>query len=261
MHHEDCGPPRDSNRANFIRVQRDEEITKGHYLSLIGKEMLPGMYCTPIHAVPKSDTPGDYWLVNDQSAGNYSLNSMVDNNQIQGFPLDNMWHVGKLLLDAWNDKPDKELVMWKCDISGAYRLLPMHPCWQIKQGVRVDDEFFLDRRNAFGRMGTGSLFIAFNSLVAWIVKHILLLKAIRTYVDDSFGANKRGDMTFYKPYDKYMPTSQAKLLELWDYLGIPHKEKKQVLGTPLTIIGISVDPNAMTLSLPKDARQRLVREL
>ncbi|KAF5310458.1 hypothetical protein D9611_012290 [Ephemerocybe angulata] len=44
----------------------------------------------------------------------------------------------------------------------------------------------------------------------------------------------------------------AKLLVLWDELGIPHKEKKQVWGAPLTVIGISVDPNLMSLTLPQE---------
>ncbi|KJA30250.1 hypothetical protein HYPSUDRAFT_121749, partial [Hypholoma sublateritium FD-334 SS-4] len=63
------------------------------------------------------------------------------------------------------------------------------------------------------------------------------------------------------PYDKEFPRDQAALLELWDVLGIPHKEKKQVFGSPLPVIGISVDPNAMTLTLPPEARRRLIDEL
>src|SRR6202522_4168731 len=48
---------------------------------------------------------------------------------------------------------------------------------------------------------------------------------------------------------------------LWDELGIPHKERKQVHGSPLTIIGIDVDANLMTLTLPQEARNRLLTEL
>ena len=82
-----------------------------------------------------------------------------------------------------------------------------------------------------------------------------------TYVDDSSGCNLAGDTAFYAPYGKDMPRGQTALLSLWDTLGIPHKEKKQVSGAPLTVIGISVDPNTMTLTLPLEARERLLEEM
>ena len=55
-----------------------------------------------------------------------------------------------------------------------------------------------------------------------------------------------------------MPSSQVTLLKLWDRLGIPHKEKKQVFGSNLTIIGIDVDANNLTLTLPSDNKLELV---
>ena len=51
------------------------------------------------------------------------------------------------------------------------------------------------------------------------------------------------------------------LLLLWDELGIPHKEKKQLFGSPLTIIGISVDANEMSFTLSEEAREKLIEEL
>ncbi|KAF5325358.1 hypothetical protein D9619_009632 [Psilocybe cf. subviscida] len=254
------GPPRDEMRASFIRKKRDEEVEKGHYSQAFEK-LLPGMYCMPIHAVPKSDVPGDFRLVSDQSAGEFSINSMVDDKKIHGFPLDNMTHVAEMLLHARSKEPDEELVMFKCDIADAYRLLPMHPCWQIKQIVPVGDVYHADRRNMFGGKASGSLFIAFNSLIAWIIKFVLLLAIIRAYVDDSFGMEKKGRIAWYQPYKKFMPTAQVRVLQLWDYLGVPHKEKKQVSGAPLTIIGIEVDPNAMTFTLPEESKTKLVEEL
>ena len=58
-----------------------------------------------------------------------------------------------------------------------------------------------------------------------------------------------------------MPTDQFRLLTLWDELGILHKPTKQVSGCPLTIIGIDVDANKMTLSLPDSAKEQITAEL
>ena len=84
---------------------------------------------------------------------------------------------------------------------------------------------------------------------------------ILNYVDDSSGCNLTDDTTFYPPYTKNVPTNQYRLLVLWDELGIPHKPHKQLSGCPLTIIGLEVDPNLMTLTLPQDSKERLTTEL
>ncbi|KAG6329912.1 hypothetical protein ID866_9177 [Astraeus odoratus] len=44
---------------------------------------------------------------------------------------------------------------------------------------------------------------------------------------------------------KTLPQNMVKLLHLWDELGIPHKEHKQIYGPILPIIGFEVDPNLM----------------
>jgi hypothetical protein len=48
------------------------------------------------------------------------------------------------------------------------------------------------------------------------------------------------------------------LLTLFDDLGVPHDERKQVFSSPLQIIGFDVDPNAMTITMPATARDELV---
>jgi hypothetical protein len=44
-------------------------------------------------------------------------------------------------------------------------------------------------------------------------------------------------------------------------LGIPHKEKKQLSGRVLTIIGIEVDANLLTLTLPSENKSELLAHL
>ena len=52
----------------------------------------------PIHAIPKPHST-DLQMVTDQSAGPFSLNSMIACSDIMGYPLDNMKHLGEILLD------------------------------------------------------------------------------------------------------------------------------------------------------------------
>ena len=157
--------PTDVKKAEFLRAQRDIELAKDRFSPPFMHDLLPGMYCMPIYAVPKPHS-STLRLVTDQSYGKYSPNSMVKHEKVTGFPLDNMVHFGEMLMDLEKREPGVEKVVWKSDIAEAYRILPMHRRWQVKQVTRVDDDYHVDRCNVFGGCGAGGLFISFNALVS-----------------------------------------------------------------------------------------------
>ena len=90
------------------------------------------------------------------------------------------------------------------------------------------------------------------ALVSWIEKKKRNIEPLGTYADDSFGPDHADNLSWYTPYCKFMPTNQVKLLELWDELNIPHREKKQIFGSPLPVIGIEVDANVLSMTMPAD---------
>ena len=58
-----------------------------------------------------------------------------------------------------------------------------------------------------------------------------------------------------------MPTKQVQLLKLWDELGIPHEEDKQLSGPSLPILGYDVDANKMTVKVPDKKKEKVVQLL
>ena len=197
--------------------------------------------------------------MNDSSAGVFSLNSMVDRQYVTGYPLDNLAHLGELLLRKYQHGGGRQVV-WKSDIAEAYQMCPMHPIWQIKQGVRILGKVYVDRVNQFGGCASPAIFIALNSLVAWIAKHERSVDDL-IYVDDSFGVEDEDESMWYAPYECELPKQQARLLELWDELGIPHKREKQLHGRKITILRIDVDVEEMSFTLTEEAQKQLEDEL
>ncbi|KAJ7162650.1 hypothetical protein C8R43DRAFT_880182 [Mycena crocata] len=94
-------------------------------------------------------------------------------------------------------------------------------------------------------------------LVIWVALFVKALADIFCYVDNTYGWELKRNLTYYPPYKKDLPTKQAQLLLLWDFLGIRHKEKKQLHGASLPIIGFEIDPNAMTAKLPPESKAEL----
>ena len=149
------------------------------------------------------------------------------------------------------------LVVFKSDVSQAYRHLPLHFLWQLFQIVTIDGMRHVDRNNNFGNRGAGGLWGAFMGTVLWIA---IFVKGndLFAYVDDSFSWEFADNMLWYEPYQKHLPTKQTKLLLLWDELRIPHEQSKQVFSSPLMIIGFNVDPNTMTITMVTEARHDLL---
>ncbi|KAF8804719.1 hypothetical protein BYT27DRAFT_7259194 [Phlegmacium glaucopus] len=232
-------PPADLKRSSFIQSQCEIEVKKNRFSKPFGPDLLPGMYSMPVYTVDKPNST-NLCLVTNHSAGRFALNNMIDHTCITG---------------------NVPVTMWKSDISEAYCLLPIHPVWQIKQVNTVNGLCYVNRNLAFGSSASPGIFISFNSLIAWIAKYVKFFDYLANYVDDSSGCNLIHNTLLYDPYQRQLPSHQKQLLDLWDELGIPHKLHKQVLGCPLTIIGIDVDPNTMTLSLPDSARTQLIEEL
>ncbi|KZT22419.1 hypothetical protein NEOLEDRAFT_661863 [Neolentinus lepideus HHB14362 ss-1] len=239
---------RDPAHLAFVKEQRDQEVRLGRFSEAFGPDLLPGMSSTPIWVVPKPRSD-KLRLVVDHSAGEHALNAMISKEDAH-IRLDNIHDLGKCLRRARQEHGDAPLVMFKSDASQAYRRLPMHPLWQIRQVITVGDDRHVDRCNNFGNRAGGKLWCTFMSLVLWIAINVKMILDLLGYVDDSFSWEFLGRVLFYPPYGQYYPTKQALLLRLWDEIGLPHEKPKQEYGPNLTIIGFDVDPALMRVTMP-----------
>jgi hypothetical protein len=226
---ESIGMPNNLDEANFLCSQRDIEIEKGHFSHTFGTDILPGMHLSPLHAVPKPHST-DFRMVINQSAGEYSPNSMIDKNHLPPYPMDNLTHLGVWLIDLhWHKQRSDNIIIWKSNVAKAYRLMPMHPFWQVKQVVTIDGLWHIDQCNCFDGHGSGGIFVSFMALVLWIAVHIYLIQRLGEYIDDEFGCDNEQPLVWYAPYNDHLPPNQVSLLCLWDDLGIPYKKTQASL--------------------------------
>jgi len=241
--------PENPDEAQFLHNQQDHLFT-GHFSESFGDKLLPGMYCMPIFVVPKLHFT-DLQMVTDQSAGKVSLNSMIPCEDIISYPLDNLQHLDEFLISMHKGSPGSPCILFKSDIAKAYWLLPVHPYWQLKQINHIGASLHINRNTAFS---VDCLHIAgfMDS------KEEEGVELLGTYSDDSFGPELANNVSWYMPYCKFMPTNQVKLLQLWDEINLPHKESKQIFGSPLTAIGIKVDANTLYMTMPPDMLMQLV---
>ena len=98
-------------------------------------------------------------------------------------------------------------------------------------------------------------------VVLWIAIHVKQILDLLAYIDDTFSLEFADNLLWYQPYACSFPAKQTHLLELWDELSIPHEQMKQLFGLPLTIVGLNVDANTMTITMPQQSCADLVATL
>ena len=168
-------------------------------------------------------------------------------------------HLGESLRLFRLQHGSEPLVIFKSDVKAAYRQMPLHYLWQIKQIISFEGLHRVDRTACFGSRGSQIIFMAFMGLVTWIAIYVYLIPHLKDYVDDTFSFERVNDTLYYAPYQSMYPAKQTHLLQLWDELGLPHDKDKQEFGSTLRIIGLEVDPNAMTVTMDVDARNDLTQ--
>jgi hypothetical protein len=127
--------------------------------------------------------------------------------------------------------------------------------------MTIDEDRHVDRCTSFGGRGSCRDYTAFMGLVLWVAIFIKFLADLFGYIDDNFSFDEEGNIAWYTPYQCYYPSKQAKLLELWDEIGLPHDKSKQEYALTLHIIGFMVDPNLMRVSMDEEDRIRLIRQV
>ncbi|THH17648.1 hypothetical protein EW146_g3202 [Bondarzewia mesenterica] len=250
---------REAQQVEFARHHIQEEENSGRFSPPFGTELLPGMYSMPFGVVPKPNSE-KFRMVVDHSAEPYSLNSMIPPHQSTA-QLDDIHDLRRCLRKARRACQDAPITLFKSDVSHAYRCIPMHPLWQLKQVITFEGQRRVDQCNIIRNRKGGDLWCAFMSLVLWIAISVLDLPDLLAYVDDTFSWDLEGRLTWYDPYGQLFPEKQAHLLMLWDDLGIPHEHSKQIFGSPLSIIGFEIDTRLMKVSLLKQRRDELVEEI
>lgn len=240
----------------FAEEQYDKEVKAGRFTEI--PDLLPGMMAVPCFVVPKGKDSSKLRLVIDHSARPLSRNGMIDKSKVS-VKLDGIPELSDALIKARElHGQDADLTLIKCDVSEAYWRMPMSPAFQIWQVVRACMKLFIDHANNFGGCGSGGIWGNFFCLVLWIACWIKGILNLLAYVDDVFSWELAINVLWYEPYQKFMPTKQTRLLQLWDELGIPHKEEKQESGWILKIIGFEVDANAMSVTMPNQFRLDLI---
>ncbi|KAJ7509725.1 hypothetical protein B0H11DRAFT_1632080, partial [Mycena galericulata] len=81
--------PKTEREREFLEAQSKEEEELGRHSPAFGPDLLPGMYSTPVLAVPKPHSQ-KLRLCSHMSAGEFCQNNMMDRSETKGARLDTL---------------------------------------------------------------------------------------------------------------------------------------------------------------------------
>ncbi|KAJ7438491.1 hypothetical protein FB451DRAFT_958890, partial [Mycena latifolia] len=81
--------PKTDREREFLEAQSKEEEDTGRHSPAFGPDLLPGMYSTPVLAVPKPHSD-KLRLCSHMSAGEFCQNNMMDHAETKGARLDTL---------------------------------------------------------------------------------------------------------------------------------------------------------------------------
>ena len=166
-------------------------------------------------------------------------------------------------------------VLFKLDVTNAFKLLPMHPLWQLKQIMAVPYprapgssdrvvRYHVQHQAAFGSRASPCLWTSFMAGVHFVIaKRVPSVPRPLSYMDDEFNVDTSGDLVPHGRVGilRQLPAAQAAILREWDYLGVPWDWRKVGFGRVLEITGLVINLDEATVELPPAAVERFADEV
>lgn len=244
------------DKFKFFEDESQKEIDAGRY-SPPFPTILPGMACMPTYVIERKNKMRlitEQTCISDPSKG---LNSLVKKENC-AVPLCNLQQFGYDLRTAKEDSYGWKLVIWKCDVKGAYRLIPMHPFWQILQAANLPDgSYTINRCNVFGGGASGRCWWSLMSLILWIARCHFGSNNLNDYIDNVFLSAYANSLVLYSRYMTLMPPPQASFLQCLDVIEVPHDRVKQLWNSSLPVTGLVVDADQLLITMPEESKTRL----
>jgi len=163
------------------------EETAAHRFSSAFTSLPARAQVIPLGFVPKRDSDR-LRQITDMSAGDKkSINASIDKDSV-AVKYDSLHHFMPYLLHFVANNPTSPAVLWKSDVAHAFRILPVHPIWQLMQISSILGAFYVDRCLVFGCSASPRIWCSFFSLILWIA-HFKLKINLNNLMDDSWGVD------------------------------------------------------------------------
>ena len=215
----------------------DNEIDKGRVLGPFDKLPLSNLRISPVGLVPKKS--GGWRLITHLSSPQgFSINDFIDpsNSTVSYSSFDNTL---KLINNV-----GPGALLGKMDVKSAFRLLPIHPADFCLLGFSHTNKFYIDKCLPMGCSISCNLFEKLSTFIHWATENHAALSTMDHYLDDFIFIGLENTLQ--------CATLMSAFENVCSSLGVPiAPEKTEGPVTCLTYLGLVINTNSMTISIPE----------
>ena len=235
-----------SQHPLIISSELEKEVAAGRVLGPFEHIPTPSFRSSGLGAIPKKN--GGWRMILHLSAPyGRSVNDGIHKEQ---FPI----HYATV-----DDAVDlisrfgKGAILAKVDLKAAFRMVPIHPDdWDLL-GMQWQGNFYMDTCLPFGLRSAPFLFNQFAEALHWILHTNHHVDAVH-YLDDF--------LIVGSPGADQCASSVQETLRVCERLGIPvAMDKLEGPATCISFLGIMLDSEAQTLSLPQDKLEDILHRV
>ncbi len=224
------------------RAKLEKEIKLGRIAGPFQQMPMPDLIISPIGLVPKSEK-GKFRLI--QHLSHPTRSSINDGIDREGCAVQyTKFDVAVQLVASTG----KGACMAKADIESAFRLLPIHPDDFCLLGMKVEDDYFVDKALPMGASCSPAFFEKFSTFLEWVSRERANTQKIIHYMDDFFlcGGADESNSSSCKHAVKCFE-------EVCSELGVPlSKEKSVGPVTEIVFLGLEIDSNKQLVRIPNN---------
>ena len=231
--------PNARTARDYPQIVRDyvaKEVSSKHTIGPFDKPPFPNFVCSSLGVRPKK--LGGVRLIMDLSRPfNESVNDGISK---EDYTL-NFCSVDDAVAICL--KLGRGCQMAKTDLKGAFRLIPVSKQdWNLL-GYKCDEKFYCDTVLPFGCRSSPSLFDDLSRILEWLMRTSGGMPDVLHYIDDFWWAASKTTNA--------CAVTLAYMRALCADLGVPlAEEKTEGPTTKLTFLGIDLDSELQTISIP-----------
>lgn len=232
--------------TNTVTSKIASELDAGRMVGPLPREVVERVHTSPIGLVPKGHSGSEWRMIVDLSSpSSASVNDGIS-EELCSIKYASVEDAVRLIKQLGRGT---QLV--KMDLRDAYRIIPVHPDDQHLLAIEWQGMTFVDKALPFGLRSAPKVFSAVADAMAWI----LFKRGIQFllhYLDDF--------LLVGSPGSSEASMARARAEAAFKELGVPvSSHKTEGPSTRVTFLGILIDTESLTLSLPEDKLLRVRR--
>ncbi|XP_072025655.1 uncharacterized protein [Amphiura filiformis] len=224
----------------------DKEVRLGRIAGPFKQRPLSNLIVSPVGLVPKAE-PGKYRMIQHLSYPDEgSINDGIDRAYcaVEYTKFDVAVNVVV--------RVGKGAMMAKADIESAFRLLPVHPDDFGLLGMKIGDDYYVDKALPMGASCSPALFETFSTFLEWAAKSAAATENIVHFADDFLLVSE--ESSCYKLVESFE--------KVCDKLGVPLAKDKSVgPTTKIVYLGLQIDSIEQVVSIPQEKIQAIITKV